>query len=260
MSGRFGTTSGRLKGAVVPVVLLLLAEIYSLATGVQSAALAAPHEIVVAFFQALADGSLLVSTLQTLGAALSGMAIGASFGILVGTVLGISQTLDRLLFVSIELVRAIPAIAFIPIVMLMVGFGYRLEIYIVTFATFWPTLLLSRAAVASIEPRLLEVANVLGLGTIGAMRKIILPAMLPRIFVALRLASSVALIVAVTVEVAANPIGLGHGLMSAQQALNPAKMLMLLCWLGVLGLLLNYALLLVQRKLFSYSPAQDDVR
>ena len=62
-----------------------------------------------------------------------------------------------------------------------------------------------------------------------------MPAALPRIFVAFRLAAGIALIVAVTVEIAVNPLGLGAGIMTAQQALRPELMLAYLVWIGIVG-------------------------
>ena len=65
-----------------------------------------------------------------------------------------------------------------------------------------------------------------------------------------------ALIVAVTVEIAVNPLGLGYGMTMAQQTLRPAEMLAYLVWIGVLGFLLNFLLLLVQRRAFGrFAPA-----
>ena len=86
-----------------------------------------------------------------------------------------------------------------------------MEIVIVAFACVWPILILSRAAVGGIEPRLMEVSRALRLSPADRVRKIIIPAALPRIFLAFRLAAGIALIVAVTVEIAINPIGLGAG-------------------------------------------------
>ena len=85
-------------------------------------------------------------------------------------------------------------------------------------ACVWPLLILTRAAVAGVEPRLMEVARALRLGLAARVFKIIVPAALPRIFVAFRLAAGIALIVAVTVEIAVNPLGLGEGIMTAGQA------------------------------------------
>src|SRR5262249_3787978 len=130
------------------------------------------------------------------------------------------------------------------------GFGYRLEIAIVSYACVWPLLLLTRTAVAGVEPRLIEVARALRLGPFSRVTKIVVPAALPRIFVAFRLAAGIALIVAVTVEIAVNPIGLGAGIMTAGQALRPELMLAYLVWIGLVGFALNALLVIAQRRLF----------
>jgi ABC-type nitrate/sulfonate/bicarbonate transport system permease component len=121
---------------------------------------------------------------------------------------------------------------------------------IVAFACVWPMLILSRTAVRSIEPRLMEVARALRLAPAQRVWKIIIPAALPRIFVAFRLSAGIALIVAVTVEIAINPLGLGAGIMLAQQALRPDLMLAYLVWIGAIGYALNVLLIVAQRRLF----------
>jgi NitT/TauT family transport system permease protein len=73
---------------------------------------------------------------------------------------------------------------------------------------------------------------------------------LPRYFVAFRLATAVSLIVAVTVEIAANPLGIGYELMTASQSLHPDLMFALVLWIGLVGWGLNGALLFAQRRLF----------
>ena len=130
----------------------------------------------------------------------------------------------------------------------MFGFGARMELGIVAFATFWPILILVQSAVQQVEPRLLEVSRVLGLSVGERARKIVLPAIVPRLFVALRLGVAVALVVAVTVEIAANPNGMGYAMMIAQQSFEPALMLGWLAWIGVVGFVVNAAVLRLQRS------------
>jgi len=108
-------------------------------------------------------------------------------------------------------------------------------------------LVLTQAAVAQVEPRLLEVSQVLGLSPWQRSVKIVLPAIVPRLFIALRLGVAVALVVAVTVEIAANPNGMGYAMMIAQQSLDPALMLAWLGWIGVLGYAINLVALALQR-------------
>ncbi len=162
--------------------------------------------------------------------------------------------------VTLELVRPIPSVALAPVALVALGFGYRLEIAIVAFASTWPVLLLTRSAVAGVEPRLIEVARALRLSFPARIAKIIVPAALPRIFVAFRLAAGIALIVAVTIEIAINPLGLGAGMMTAGQALRPELMLAYLLWIGIVGFALNILLVLAQQRLFGRAALVGEAR
>jgi ABC-type nitrate/sulfonate/bicarbonate transport system permease component len=242
--------SGRAKAAVLPVVLLVALEIGARASQIQSDSLAPPSAVVLALLQSFADGSILVATRDTLASAVGGLLIGSVVGLTFGIALGLFQPFNRLMEVTIETLRPIPSIALLPIALIALGFGYRMEIVTVAFAALWPMLILSRAAVGGIEPRLMEVSRALRMSPGDRIRKIIIPAALPRIFLAFRLAAGFALVVAVTVEIAINPIGLGAGIMIAQQALRPDLMLAYLVWIGLIGYALNTGLMLAQRHLF----------
>ena len=234
---------------VLPAILLALAEIGARANGA-SDSVAPPSEVLVAFAGALADGTLIIATRDTLASAFGGLAIGGIIGLIFGILLGSFGALNRLMEVTLELVRPIPSVALAPVALVALGFGYRLEIAIVAFACTWPVLLLTRSAVAGVEPRLIEVARALRLSFPARVVKIIVPAALPRIFVAFRLAAGFALIVAVTIEIAINPLGLGAGMMTAGQALRPELMLAYLLWIGIVGFALNILLVLAQQRLF----------
>lgn len=244
-----------LRGIVLPLALLACAEAAMRLSHTESDTLARPSDIAVALVHALRDGTVLAESLQTLGAALGGLAIGGGLGLLAGLWFGLSQRADRWSLLSVELLRPIPSVALIPIAMLIFGFGFRMEIAVVMFACFWPMLLLSQAALAQIEPRLYEVAQVLGFTAADRVAKIVLPAAAPRIFVAFRLDVGIALVVAVTVEIVANPQGLGFGLMSAQQNLRPDLMFALLLWVGALGWALSVGLLALEQRIFRHVPA-----
>jgi ABC-type nitrate/sulfonate/bicarbonate transport system permease component len=250
-------TRERWKAALLPIALLLALEVWARASGIQSDALAPPSAVAVALVEAFADCSILSATRDTVASAFAGLLVGGAVGLALGIALGIFQPFDRLMEVTIESLRPIPSIALLPIALIAMGFGYRMEIVIVAFACVWPILILSRAAVRSIEPRLIEVSRVLKLSPGDRVRKIIIPAALPRIFLAFRLAAGIALIVAVTVEIAINPIGLGAGIMTAQQALRPDLMLAYLLWIGLIGYALNTGLVVAQKHLFGPAALGD---
>ncbi|TKT82560.1 ABC transporter permease subunit [Aquamicrobium sp. LC103] len=240
----------RARGLLLPLLLLVAAELGMRLSGTQSMALAAPSDVFLSLLSAIGDGSLLVATRDTLTVAFAGLAIGTAVGLAFGILFGLVPPLNRLMEVTIEAIRPVPSVALIPIAMLALGFGYRMGIAIVAFACAFPMLILTRAAIAGIEPRLFEVARALRLSAMQRVFKIILPAAFPRIMVAFRLAAGIALVVAVTVEIAANPLGLGYGILIAQQALDPARMLAYLVWIGIVGYALNWALVGAQHGMF----------
>lgn len=230
-----------LRALAFPAVLLGAFEWYARGVAATSDALAPPSAALPAFVRALSDGSLWQATAFTLGTAALGLLIGSVLGILLGIALGLSDRAARMSFLTVEVLRPIPSVALIPLVMLIFGFGVAMETSVVAFATFWPMLVLSQAAARQIEPRLLEVSMALQLSPADRLWKIVIPAMVPRLFVALRLGVAIALVVAVTVEIAANPHGMGYAIMIAQQSLDPALMLAWLFWIAVVGFAINAA-------------------
>ncbi|MEY2683852.1 MAG: hypothetical protein RJA09_996 [Pseudomonadota bacterium] len=227
------------RSAVFPLVLLGVLEVYTRGAGAGSEALAPPSQAAVAWWGAVRDGSLWQATAFTLGSAAVGLLLGAGLGVLLGVVLGLYPRAARMGFLTIEVLRPVPSVALIPLALLVYGFGMAMEVAVVAFATFWPMLVLAQAAARQVEPRLLEVAMALDLSPQDRVLKVVLPAMVPRLFVALRLGVAIALVVAVTVEIAANPNGMGYAIMIAQQSLDPALMLAWLFWIGVVGVAVN---------------------
>jgi ABC-type nitrate/sulfonate/bicarbonate transport system permease component len=242
-----------LRGIAFPFALIALAQIVAMVAHLQSDTLASPSAALVAGARGFADGSIPAATVQTLANAFGGLALGGGIGLIVGILLGSIVVADRLMEFSVEALRPIPSVALIPVAMLTFGFGFRMEIAIVAFASFWPVLILTRNAVAGVDVALFDVARVLRLTPLARTVKIVLPAALPRIFVAFRLAAGIALTVAVTVEVSTNPLGLGYGMMLAEQSLHPELMLAYLLWIGIIGWGLNFAIVNVQRRLFGRS-------
>jgi ABC-type nitrate/sulfonate/bicarbonate transport system permease component len=238
------------KGLVVPLVLVIAAEAAARVFGVASDNLAAPSAILAAFWTSLQDGSLVRHTAETMSMAVAGLCVGGSIGLLLAILLGLFKPVAKLLDVPIEMVRPIPSAAMLPVVLLIFGFGFRMEIALVAFACVWPLVIIGRSAIAGVQPRLIEVSRVLKFGFFHHVTKIVLPAALPRLFVAVRFAAGLALIMAVTTEIVANPFGLGYDLIKAQQSLNPALMFTDLLWVGLLGFGLNVGLSAVQHWLF----------
>lgn len=245
---RYSRWAGLVRAFAFPLALLALLEGWARTAGRASDALAPPTQALRAFGVLVAEGGLFGPTAFTLGSAALGLALAALAAVPLGTLLGLSRRAGAAAFLSVEALRPVPSVALIPLAMLVFGFGVRMEVGVIAFATFWPMLVLAQAAARQVEPQLLEVSAALQLTPAARFAKVVLPAMVPRLFVALRLGVAIALVVAVTVEIAANPYGMGYAMMIAQQSLDPATMLAWLAWIGCVGWLVNAGAMALQRQ------------
>ncbi len=240
------------RGWLLPVSIVAAAELWFRFNPILSDTLAAPSHIIAGVIETLTDGTLVRTTFQTLLAAVIGLAIGMVSGTAAGFAIGLLRTADRASSWAVEMLRPIPSVALIPLALLTFGYGYRMEYVVVAWATFWPFLILTHHALRQIDVRLIEVSRLMGFGMFSRIFKIMLPAAAPRLFTALRLAVGLSFVVAVTVEIAANPQGLGYGLMVSQETLRPDRMFALLIWLGILGWGVNYFLVRLEGRLFEH--------
>jgi NitT/TauT family transport system permease protein len=239
---------GKLRGLLIPVVLLALWEIGARLGTLPPDTMSQPSAIVQAGWEALSDGTLLLATWQTFESALIGLALGAAIGIAIGSMIGLFPALEAVVGPTLDTIRPVPAVALIPLALLIYGFGLRMEVLVITFACIWPILIVTVSAVRGIEPRLMEVARMLEMPTWKRMTRIVLPAALARIGVGIRVSAGVALVVAVTVEIVLNPQGLGYGMIIAAQSLRPDLMWAELLWVGFAGWAFNTLLLTIDRR------------
>jgi ABC-type nitrate/sulfonate/bicarbonate transport system permease component len=239
-----------MRGLVLPAFAIAFWEGVGQARLIQSDMMSRPSEIAWAAFAALRDGSMLLATGQTIATALVGLLIGSAIGISLGAWFGLSSLAGRLSTIAVELFRPIPSVALIPIAMLVFGFGFGMGISIVAFACMWPALIITQTAVREVPRELMEVARGLELKWGSRLFHIVLPDVVPDLFTALRLGAGISLIVAVTVEITANPLGLGYALVVAQETLHPATMYAYLVWIGLMGWVLNAGLLQAQKRWF----------
>ena len=234
------------QGIIVPLGLVVAAE---LAASTMQKNAFAPSRILVACLRVLEDGSLVVGAAQTLVTAGAGLLIGAGAGLAGGFVLGLAPRLAALSGLSIETLRAIPAIAILPLSLLIFGRGHRVEIATVAFACSWPMLIGTSRALARADDRLLDVARLMRLGVLATFSEIMFPPAASRVVDALRIATALALTTAVAVEVVINPLGFGRSLMLAQESLRPDRMFAMLLYFGVIAVVFDLVLRRIGRAL-----------
>lgn len=209
----------------------------------------APSIIAAALFELAAEGDAFAEIAHTLGAALAAWIFAASFGILLGAVLGLSSTARTYTMATVELVRPLPPVALVPVALLLFGFSIETEIVVTAIPAAFPLLIGTMGGVMAVPSALRDVGRSMRLGPADILWKIVLPAAAPSVVVGCRLSMSISLVIAIVVEMIGNPQGLGYAIVREAQALNSANMFAYIVIVGVLGVALNAVLIGASRVL-----------
>jgi len=209
--------------------------------------LPAPSAILVASWTLLRSGELAAQTLHTIGAVLLGWAIASVVGLSLGLALGYSRTVRTYLEASLELLRPLPGIAFLPVALLIFNFSLSTELAVMIFASVWPVLINTMGGIMSVATRLHDVARTLRLTPARTVTRLLIPAAAPSIIVGCRLGLGTALVMAIIAEMLGNPHGLGYAVVSELQAMQPERMFVYVLAIGFLALALNAALVAASR-------------
>jgi ABC-type nitrate/sulfonate/bicarbonate transport system permease component len=229
-------------GLVTLVVCVLLWEVAIRAGGLRYEYLPPPSAIVGGFIELARSGQLAIDTLHTVQSVIIGWAVAMLLGVVLGLLLGTSPLIRRYSLATIEVLRPMPAIAFVPVALLLFGFSLETEMIVIILPALWPVLINTMGGVMSIHARLFEVGRTFRLPRAEIIRKILLPAALPAILVGARISMTLALVLAVVAEMVGNPNGLGYAVVRDQQALRPELMFADVVVIGILGIVLNAVL------------------
>lgn len=203
-------------------------------------------------------GSLLTTSgfWEALGATLRGwllgLAIAMVLGIVVGMAIGSSRLLHAATSSTVEFLRPIPSVALIPLVVLLLGVSFTSTLVLVVYGTFWQVVIQVIYGVRDVDPVARDTTRSYRLGRGRVLTTLIWPTALPYVFVGLRLAASVALILEVTGELIIGSPGLGKEIALAQSSYATPSIYALVIVTGLLGLIANVAPAQLERRLLHW--------
>jgi sulfonate transport system permease protein len=226
-------------GAAVLLALACLWEGLIRFGGIDFEFLPAPSKILVAWWLILVSGELFTNTAHTLSAVGIGWIVAVAIGVGLGIMLGLSSSARKWSLASLEVLRPLPAIAFLPLALLLFNFSLKTELVLIIYASAWPAFVNTLESVKGVSPQLRDVGKTLRLSRTQTLFKILLPAMAPSIAVGCRLSMGLTLIMAIIAEMLANPHGLGYAVISELQAMQPQRMFAYILYIGLLAILLN---------------------
>ncbi len=202
-----------------------------------------------------ASGELTRHFLTSLGRVIQGFGLAALAALGLGLLVGMCVPLRLMAEPVIEFVRPIPPLAFLPMFLVWFGLGEASKIAFIGYTTFFPMFVAIAASVLRVDVVLLRAAASLGASRADLVRRVVLPAALPGIVVALRVGVGLALFVIVGAEFMGADAGLGHLIMEGRTFFNPAQIVIGALVLGLLGSLINTLLLAAERRLLRWRAA-----
>jgi len=222
-------------GLIVPVALALAWEIV-VRLGWSTGRLAPPPSVIFQTFVDLArTGELQRDTLVTLSRVAAGFALGAAVATVVGAATGYSPLLRRLLDPSLQALRAIPSIAWIPLFILWLGIFEASKVTLIAVGVFFPVYLGLMGAIQSVDRKLVEVGRAFRLSDFEMVRRILLPAVLPAYVISLRSGLGLGWMFVVAAELMGASEGLGYLLIDGQQLGKPAEIIAAIVAFAIVG-------------------------
>ena len=245
-------------GAVIGPVLLLVIWSIGSATGLlDPRVLSAPWTVVTTAGELIADGRLQSNLWTSTQRAFIGLGFGIVLGVVLALISGLSRIGEAVLDGPIQIKRAIPSLALLPLLILWLGIGESMKIVTILLGVFVPIYIHTHNGLRTIDARYVELARTVGLSQWDFIRRVVLPGALPGFLLGLRFAVTGAWLSLVVVEQINSTSGIGYMMELARTYGQTDIIIVGLVLYGVLGLLSDGAVRLIQRKALSWRRTLD---
>src|SRR5687768_16837149 len=246
-----------LLGFFLPVAIALLWEA-AVTFGLAEGRLVPPPSRIIATLWGLAQtGELWTHAWTTLWRVLVGFVIGAMAGIVLGALSGSSQTLRQLLDPTLQALRAIPSLAWVPLFILWLGIFEASKVALIAFGVFFPVYLNLMAGIRGVDRKLVEVARVYNFSAFTLVRRVLLPATLPAYMVGLRSGLGLGWMFVIAAEFMGASEGLGFLLIDGQMTGRPQVIIGAIILFALFGKATDVVLAVVSKRVLFWQDAFD---
>jgi len=211
-----------------------------------------PDDVLKAGIAMAKSGELARHILASLSRVVQGFLIAALAGVLIGTLVGRSRVLEDLVEPTVELLRPIPPLAFLPMMVLWFGIGEASKVGFIAYAAFFPIFTTTLEGIKYVDPLLIRAAASLGASERDIFRYVVVPAALPNIITGLRIGFGLSFFVIVAAEFIAADSGLGFLINDARTFFLVSNMLLGAAVIGAIGFVFNIVLRRFEARLLRW--------
>jgi ABC-type nitrate/sulfonate/bicarbonate transport system permease component len=243
-------------GLEVGVTALIVAAVWVYSDRTQSYAVAPLPDIATTFRETFLFAQFGSDVVPSLIRFALGFVIASIVGVVAGLLLGRSPVLRMLTAPIVSFMRSTPAVALLPLAIVLIGIGTRMSVFIIAFVCCWPILLNTTDGVVELDPTLKATVASYRISGLDRLRLVTLPAISPRVLAGMRTSISLALLLLVVSEMIGNSNGIGNFIFQAQQTFAIADMWAGIVLLGILGYVVNTAFGAVERRLLRWHVSE----
>ncbi|MDX6741873.1 ABC transporter permease [Actinocorallia sp. A-T 12471] len=237
---------------ITPVVLVAVWEGASRVGVLPHEKLSPPSEVLAAAWRLSLDGTLGLHLMESLQRAFTGLLIGGTLALILGSVAGLLRIGDDLVDPVVQAARMLPHLGLVPLLIIWVGIGESLKVSLVALGAFFPIYLNTYAGIRDIDERLVEAARTCGLSALERVRHVILPGAMPSLFLGLRLAFAAGWLSLVVGEQVNGVSGIGFMMMEARDFSQTEIVVLGLLVYASLGLLSDLLLRTAERRALAW--------
>lgn len=237
-----------LLGVAGIIVFLMVWEIAARTGLVDARFLPPPSEVVPQLFAILAFADFWSAVGNTMLAWFIGLLTAGVAGTVLGILVGLSPFMRRATHSTTEFLRPIPSVALIPLAVLLFGVKIESSLMLIIYASFWQIFIQVLYGVADVDQVAMSTGRSYGMSKWQRIRYVVFPTTLPYLITGLRLAASVALILAITAQLLIGTPGLGLAISKAQSSGQYVQMYALILATGMLGVVINIGARMLERR------------
>lgn len=219
---------------------------------VESRFLPPASEVIAALISDFGLTTFWVAVGETMLAWVIGLVMAILLAVVLGFIIGSSVFLRKFTNSTVEFLRPIPSVALIPLAVLLFGVRIESTLMLVVYASFWQVLIQVLYGVADVDNVAMQTAKSYGLHAMARVRHVVFPTALPYLMTGIRLAASVALILAITAELVIGSPGLGREIALAQSGGAISAMYALVLATGLIGVVINLVMRFIERKTLAW--------
>jgi NitT/TauT family transport system permease protein len=244
--------SGFISGAIA-VTLISLWELAAQSGAISPLLAPAPSTVVKTLYGQIRTGEIGPHMVATLTRVLLGLLIGGSIGVTMGILMGTMPRLRAIADPFISAFHPLPKIAILPVVMALLGIGDTSRVAVVSLAVFFPMMINTLGGVTQISRTHLDVARNYRASGWKLFTRVMLPASMPMMFAGFRIALNLALLIAISIEIASASVGLGALIWMSWEVLRIDVLYAALVVIMALGVSFNLVVRALTRRLVPWS-------